>query len=124
MHNDIACLSQVRQGPLRCAEVCQVSGVLFLRAADMTDWLITLLGVTQISYLHHLERVKPEVKRPNEKIAYYRIAAHYKFILKTFFDCFSYPRLIILEARPHLLSVEQQADQAPRAGVILAYQIT
>jgi len=56
----------------------------------------------QISYLHHLERMKPEVKRPNEKIAYYRIAAHYKFILKTIFDCFRYPRLILLEACSYL----------------------
>jgi hypothetical protein len=32
-------------------------------------------------------------------LAYYRIANHYKFIMKTFFDCFQYPKLIILEVR-------------------------
>ena len=51
----------------------------------------------QISYLHHKELVAPIVRRKIEKIAYYRIAAHYRFILRTFFDCFKYPRLIILE---------------------------
>ena len=52
----------------------------------------------QVSYLHHRELVAPVVRRSIEKIAYYRIAAHYRFILGTFFDCFKYPRLIILEA--------------------------
>lgn len=51
----------------------------------------------QISYLHHLERVAPVVRQSQEKIEYYRIAAHYKFILRTIFDCFRHPRLIILE---------------------------
>ena len=51
----------------------------------------------QISYLHHLERVAPVVRQRQEKIEYYRIAAHYRFILRTMFDCFRYPRLIILE---------------------------
>jgi hypothetical protein len=55
----------------------------------------------QVSYLHHRELVKPVLKRSNEKIAYYRIAAHYRFILRTFFDCFKFPRLIILEASLH-----------------------
>ena len=57
-------------------------------------------GGEQIGYLHHKELVAPVVRRKIEKIAYYRIAAHYRFILRTFFDCFKYPRLIILEARP------------------------
>lgn len=38
-----------------------------------------------------------------EKIEYYRIANHYRYIFKTFFDCFLYPRLIILEVRPSLV---------------------
>ena len=53
----------------------------------------------QISYLHHLERVAPVVRQSHEKIEYYRIAAHYRFIMRTMFDCFKYPRLIILEVR-------------------------
>ena len=57
----------------------------------------------QVSYLHHRELAAPVPRRSNEKVAYYRIAAHYRFILKTFFDCFKYPRLIILEARSCLL---------------------
>ncbi len=37
------------------------------------------------------------VRQSQEKIEYYRIAAHYRFILRTMFDCFQYPRVIILE---------------------------
>ena len=33
----------------------------------------------------------------SEKVAYYRIANHYKFLLRTFFDCLGFERLIILE---------------------------
>ena len=35
--------------------------------------------------------------RRSEKVVYYRIANHYRFILRTFFDCFAFQRLIILE---------------------------
>lgn len=51
----------------------------------------------EIAYLHHLEHVVPVVREGHEKIEYYRIAAHYQFIMRTMFDCFNYPRLIILE---------------------------
>ena len=53
----------------------------------------------QVSYLHHQELVKPVTKTRNawDKLEYYRIANHYKYILKTFFDCFRYPHVIILE---------------------------
>ncbi|CAL8465720.1 g5256 [Coccomyxa elongata] len=52
---------------------------------------------SQISYLHHVERVAPVVRQSQEKIEYYRIAAHYRFVLRTMFDCFQYSRVIILE---------------------------
>ena len=51
-----------------------------------------------LHYLQHIEAQPPHLSDPsNENIAYYRIANHYKFIFKTFFECFQYPRLIILE---------------------------
>ena len=50
-----------------------------------------------VHYLHHMELVPPTPKSRKESLAYYRIANHYKFILQTFFDCFHFPRLIILE---------------------------
>ncbi|CAL5224039.1 g6661 [Coccomyxa viridis] len=53
----------------------------------------------EVSYLHHRELIKPVTKTSNawDKLAYYRIANHYKHIFKTFFDCFEYPHVIILE---------------------------
>ena len=53
--------------------------------------------VQGVHYLHHMELVPPVPKSKKESLAYYRIANHYKFILQTFFDCFQFQRLIILE---------------------------
>ncbi len=63
----------------------------------------------QVSYLHHRELTKPVTKTSNawDKLAYYRIANHYKFIFKTFFDCFGYPHVIILEVS-HLFAILEQ----------------
>lgn len=44
-----------------------------------------------------MEWEKPVTEKRKENLAYYRIANHYKFVLKTLFDCFGYPRVIILE---------------------------
>ena len=64
---------------------------------------------SQVSYLHHRELTKPVTKTSNawDKLAYYRIANHYKFILKTFFDCFGYPHVIILEVSHFSIIMEQ-----------------
>lgn len=53
----------------------------------------------QVSYLHHKELVQPVTKTEKawDKIEYYRIANHYRYIFKTFFECFDYPHVIILE---------------------------
>ncbi|KAK9812907.1 hypothetical protein WJX72_005613 [[Myrmecia] bisecta] len=50
-----------------------------------------------IRYLNHIEDAEPVKRGKKENVAYYRIANHYKFFMKTFFDCFEYPKLIILE---------------------------
>ena len=52
-----------------------------------------------MSYLQHKELIKPVTKTDKlwDKIAYYRIANHYRWIFQTMFECFQYPRLIILE---------------------------
>ena len=55
------------------------------------------LAARGVHYLHHMELAAPVPKSPKESLAYYRIANHYKFIMQTFFDCFRFPRLIILE---------------------------
>lgn len=55
-------------------------------------------GSRGVRYLHHKEQSPPRrLLNPKENLAYYRIANHYKFMLRTFFDCFGYSRLIILE---------------------------
>ena len=51
----------------------------------------------RVRYLSHYELEAPIPRQRRENIAYYRISNHYKFIMRTFFDCFEYPRLIILE---------------------------
>ena len=56
----------------------------------------TLCGL-QITYLSHQQRGAPMVADSRERTAYYRIADHYRFVLRTLFDCFRYPRVIILE---------------------------
>ena len=70
----------------------------------------------QVSYLHHRELVKPVTKTSNawDKLAYYRIANHYKFIFRTFFDCFEYPHVIILEVS-HLPAVRDHGCRTPVA---------
>ncbi|KAL4439675.1 hypothetical protein ABPG75_002676 [Micractinium tetrahymenae] len=51
----------------------------------------------KLSYLQHYEEREPVTERKKEPVVYYRIANHYKFILKTMFDCFGFQRVIILE---------------------------
>jgi hypothetical protein len=51
----------------------------------------------QITYLSHQQRGASMVSDSRENAAYYRIAEHYRFVLRTLFDCFEYPRVIILE---------------------------
>jgi hypothetical protein len=51
-----------------------------------------------VSYLHHREQKAPiPLLNRRENLAYYRISNHYKFIMRTFFDCLGYSKLIILE---------------------------
>ncbi|KAL6771861.1 hypothetical protein ACKKBG_A28055 [Auxenochlorella protothecoides x Auxenochlorella symbiontica] len=51
----------------------------------------------KLRYLQHREVAPPIPSNKREILAYYRIANHYKFIFQTFFDCFGFARLIILE---------------------------
>lgn len=50
-----------------------------------------------VRYMQHRELQKPQTHSSREPIAYYRIANHYKFIFMQMFDCFQYPKAIILE---------------------------
>ena len=50
-----------------------------------------------LRYLRHIDAGLPINSTAGQNKAHVRIANHYKFIMQTFFDCFRYPRLILLE---------------------------
>ena len=50
-----------------------------------------------IVHMQHLEPDHFPTRRKTEPVAYYRIASHYKFVMRTIFDCWHYPKLILLE---------------------------
>ena len=50
--------------------------------------------------MSHQQHAALMVADSRERTAYYRIADHYRFVLRTLFDCFRYPRVIILEVTP------------------------
>ena len=54
-------------------------------------------NLSRVKYLQHEELADPILDSPTEKMVYYKIAQHYKFVLRTMFDCFNYPRVILLE---------------------------
>ena len=65
------------------------------------DAVTDALGGAQVTYLSHQQRARPMVADSSKRAAYYRIAEHYRFVLHTLFDCFRYPRVIILEVDLH-----------------------
>jgi len=50
-----------------------------------------------VKYLQHIETSAPVPRNKKENVAYYRIAAHYKFALTTLFEEKGHPRVLILE---------------------------
>ena len=56
-----------------------------------------------IFHLQHVEADNFLTRKKKEPVAYYRIASHYRFIMQQFFDCWQYPKLIVLEVCPPLL---------------------
>ena len=53
-----------------------------------------------IFHMQHVEADNFPTRKKSEPVAYYRIASHYRFIMHQFFDCWQYPKLIILEVCP------------------------
>jgi len=48
----------------------------------------------------HMQHVEPDnfpTRKKDEPVAYYRIAGHYSFTMQQIFDCWQYPKLIVLE---------------------------
>ena len=50
-----------------------------------------------VSHMQHIEADNFPTRKVSEPVAYYRIASHYKFVMQQMFDCWGYPKLIILE---------------------------
>lgn len=53
--------------------------------------------IPTIVHMQHIETDDFPTKKKSEPVAYYRIASHYKFVMRQMFDCWQYPKLIILE---------------------------
>lgn len=58
--------------------------------------------VPSIFHMQHIEQDNFPTRKKAEPVAYYRIASHYKFVMQQIFDCWQYPKLIILEVGPHV----------------------
>ena len=52
-----------------------------------------------VMHIQHIEADNFPTRKPGEPIAYYRIASHYKFVMRQIFDCWQYPKLVILEVQ-------------------------
>ena len=50
-----------------------------------------------VLHMQHVQADSFPTRAASEPIAYYRISDHYKFVMQQIFDCWQYPKLIILE---------------------------
>ena len=50
-----------------------------------------------IFHMQHVEADNFPTRKKSESVVYYRIASHYKFVMRQMFDCWQYPKVIILE---------------------------
>ena len=50
-----------------------------------------------VVHMQHVQQDSFPSRAASEPIAYYRISSHYKFVMQQLFDCWQYPKLIILE---------------------------
>ncbi|KAL3158246.1 hypothetical protein ABBQ38_010498 [Trebouxia sp. C0009 RCD-2024] len=62
-------------------------------------------GIAELARSHapsifHMQHVRTDnfpTRKKSEPVAYYRIASHYKYIMQQMFDCWQYPKVILLE---------------------------
>ena len=47
--------------------------------------------------MQHLHADNFPTRKQSEPVAYYRIASHYGYIMQQMFDCWQYPKVILLE---------------------------
>ena len=67
---------------------------------DGTNQAVARLAQSFSPHVMHIQHIEADdfpTRKPGEPIAYYRIASHYKFVMRQIFDCWQYPKLVILE---------------------------
>ena len=76
------------------------------RSTEPAIFNLTHVDPSQIPVIVHMQHIQADnfpTRQKSEPIAYYRIASHYKFVMRQMFDCWQYPKLIILEVCVHTL---------------------
>ena len=74
------------------------------RSTDPAQFNVSHLDVSLIPSVVHMQHIEADAfptRKNTEPIAYYRIASHYKFVMRQIFDCWQYPKLIMLEVHHH-----------------------
>ena len=67
---------------------------------------VDLSLIPSVVHMQHTMADTVPTRKKTEPMAYYRIASHYKFVMGQMFDCWQYPKLIVLEVH----------DSAPRGN--------
>lgn len=76
------------------------------RSTEPATFNLTHVDPSQIPVIVHMQHIQADnfpTRKKSEPVAYYRIASHYKFVMRQMFDCWQYPKLIILEVCMHAL---------------------
>ena len=68
-----------------------------------------------ILHMQHLHADNFPTRKQSEPIAYYRIASHYGYIMQQMFDCWQYPKVILLEVCLPSFCAMHMAWQGPLA---------
>ncbi|DBA71292.1 TPA: hypothetical protein ACH3X2_011108 [Trebouxia sp. C0005] len=70
------------------------------RSTDPAKFNMSHMDLSLILPVVHMQHVMADTfptRKKTEPAAYYRIASHYKFVMRQIFDCWQYPKLIVLE---------------------------
>ncbi len=104
--NPICVLFSARQKfPLHISQDGNNTAVTDLaRSTDPAQLNMSHLDLSLIPSVVHMQHIEADTfptRKKTEPIAYYRIASHYKFVMRQIFDCWQYPKLIVLEVHDY-----------------------
>lgn len=102
--NPICVLFSARQKfPLHISQDGNNTAVTDLaRSTDPAKFNMSHMDLSLILPVVHMQHVMADTfptRKKTEPAAYYRIASHYKFVMRQIFDCWQYPKLIVLEVQ-------------------------